>query len=247
MLCAAALAVASFALIAVVAVAQPANRLPVAVPGGPYHGVAGMPVTLDGSASHDPDGSVVAWVWQFGDGTQSASELPRTSKVFMQAGAQPVLLRVRDDRGAWSAPNGTTVQVGPGPSTVIVEGRELAAGSVTLEARLVTGVGLGIEGRNLTFSVGGRVAGHGTTNATGHGAVDWTPRRGGEQVLSVRFPGDASFLGAESNATLQVPEPPGAPTRTPAPGAPLAFLAAVACRALLRRRASGRGAFPQGL
>lgn len=45
----------------------PANLVPVAVPGGPYTGVKGTPMTVDGSASSDADGSTTDYRWSWGD------------------------------------------------------------------------------------------------------------------------------------------------------------------------------------
>jgi hypothetical protein len=43
------------------------NAAPVARPGGPYTGVKGTPVTVDGTASSDADGSITNFSWSFGD------------------------------------------------------------------------------------------------------------------------------------------------------------------------------------
>ncbi len=45
----------------------PGNVAPVANPGGPYTGVKATPMTVDGSASSDADGSITAHTWAWGD------------------------------------------------------------------------------------------------------------------------------------------------------------------------------------
>ncbi|MEA2386068.1 MAG: hypothetical protein QOJ22_242 [Thermoleophilaceae bacterium] len=65
------------------------------------------PVTFDGSASHDPDGSVVRYVWDF-DGNRrpdAQSTSPLISHSYRDKGRFAVTLWVLDDDGAWS---GTT-------------------------------------------------------------------------------------------------------------------------------------------
>ena len=46
-----------------------ASDPPVASATGPRTGRSGQPVTLDASTSADPDGTIVAYEWRFGDGT----------------------------------------------------------------------------------------------------------------------------------------------------------------------------------
>ena len=48
--------------------------------------------------SYDPDGSIVSWCWDFGDGTTSSDRNP--THVYTSPGTYTVTLTVRDDRGA---------------------------------------------------------------------------------------------------------------------------------------------------
>ena len=45
----------------------PANEAPIADPGGPYAGIVGQPVLLDGGESLDFDGTVAGYSWNFGE------------------------------------------------------------------------------------------------------------------------------------------------------------------------------------
>lgn len=69
------------------------------------------PVTLTnrfvGSRSNDPDGTIVAYRWDFGDGTQAAGET--IEHAFAQTGQFEVRLTVEDDRGATGSATKTVV------------------------------------------------------------------------------------------------------------------------------------------
>ncbi len=79
------------------------NQAPTANAGGPYAGRPNVPVALDGSRSWDPDGTVVSYSWDFGDGSQAVWDHPNTTHSYASAGNYTVTLRVVDDDDSYSA------------------------------------------------------------------------------------------------------------------------------------------------
>jgi PKD repeat protein len=71
---------------------------PVADPNGPYTGTIGSPVTFDGSGSVDPDGTILSYDWDFGDGNTGTGVSP--THVYASIGAYTVSLSVTDNDGA---------------------------------------------------------------------------------------------------------------------------------------------------
>ena len=73
----------------------------------------GEDVTLDASASYDPDGTVVYYKWDFdGDGNYDrTSENPTTVTSYSQAGSYDVKLKIIDDEEA-EATVTNTISVG---------------------------------------------------------------------------------------------------------------------------------------
>jgi hypothetical protein len=68
-----------------------------------------LAVELDASGSRDPDGRIVAWDWELGDGTVASGV--RIEHSYAQAGFHAITLRVLDDRGA-SASTTRIIEVG---------------------------------------------------------------------------------------------------------------------------------------
>ncbi len=83
---------ASFALI------NPDNILPTAVPNADTTG-GGAPLTvnLSGSSSNDPDGAIVAYHWDFGDG--SSADAADAAHTYTTPGIYDAVLTVTDDQG----------------------------------------------------------------------------------------------------------------------------------------------------
>ena len=71
-----------------------ANRAPVADPGGPYSGSTGVEIRFDGTASSDPDGDSLTYLWDFGDRTTGTGVTPAHS--YANSGVYEVSLVVND-------------------------------------------------------------------------------------------------------------------------------------------------------
>ena len=85
------------------------NAPPIADANGPYNGTAGIAVTFDGSASTDPDGTIVAYDWDFGDGNTGTGVSP--TNTYALAGTYTVTLTVTDDGGLTDAATSTATIV----------------------------------------------------------------------------------------------------------------------------------------
>ena len=62
--------------------------------------VAGLALSVDGSASSDPEGEALTYAWQWGDGTASVSGSPTAAHAYATGGNYTVNLTVTDPKGA---------------------------------------------------------------------------------------------------------------------------------------------------
>ena len=78
----------------------PTNQNPVAdaSAGSPYQGLVNEAILFDGSDSYDPDGGIVDWDWQFGDGNSLSGRI--VNHTYTKAGSYLVKLTVTDTQGA---------------------------------------------------------------------------------------------------------------------------------------------------
>jgi PKD repeat protein len=130
-------------------------------------GYAPLTITLDGSGSSDPDGSIVSWAWAFGDGTSGSG--PVVDHIYSAAGTYLAVLTVTDDLGA-TGTSQMTVRVTPAPTVSLrVESITLSTisvrngKSVTASIRIVDSNGLPVPGAAVTGVWTGAVSG--TTSA----------------------------------------------------------------------------------
>lgn len=93
---------------------QVLNRAPLAfLEAEPLEGEVDVPVRFDASKSTDPDGSISAYEFDFGDGSEVVnSTSPQVSHAFGRDGFFSVRLRVWDNRGDASEPATLTIKVG---------------------------------------------------------------------------------------------------------------------------------------
>jgi hypothetical protein len=103
----------------------PANRKPVADAGGPYSGTAGQSVTVDGSASSDPDAgdSIAEYEWDLdGDGQYDDAYIAKPQWTWNSAGTKTAALRVTDTHGATDIDQATVTVARPAVKTGEVRG-----------------------------------------------------------------------------------------------------------------------------
>ncbi len=91
----------------VVTVTGEPNTPPIANAGGPYHGLTHQVITFDGSLSYDPDGNIVNYTWEFGDGSIGYGVNP--SHIYIEGGNHTITLIVTDNNGLMNT--STTVAV----------------------------------------------------------------------------------------------------------------------------------------
>src|SRR4030095_820682 len=74
------------------------NRLPIAsFSVNPSQGSINTEITFDGRSSHDPDGKIKSYQWDFGDGSQASGAL--VVHKFQSAGTFGTKLTVTDNKG----------------------------------------------------------------------------------------------------------------------------------------------------
>ncbi len=83
------------------------NQAPIANANGPYTGNAGQAIAFSSGGSSDPDGQIIAYSWDFGDGSMSSSAF--VSHSYSTPGTYLVNLTVTDNKQAKSIVRTTAV------------------------------------------------------------------------------------------------------------------------------------------
>jgi len=87
-------------------------------PGGPYYGLINEPIEFDGSRSSDPDGFLIAYDWDFGDGSTGTGTKP--AHAYSVVGTYTVSLMITDNDGASSVCT-TTASIHHGEGTPVCD------------------------------------------------------------------------------------------------------------------------------
>ena len=110
------------------------NQPPIAViSANPLSGPAPLTVTFNGSGSTDPDGSVTAWYWSFGDGASGSGPVVNHTYTSIGTTYYPSLTVV-DNRGAstWIAGSPIVVNAPPPPAAPSLLTASISGASVVL-------------------------------------------------------------------------------------------------------------------
>ena len=112
-----------------VVAAASGNQAPSAVMAAmPTSGVAPLAVSFDGSSSFDIDGTLVTYVWNFGDGATASGAT--TSHTYSTSGTYAARLTVTDNQGATNFTT-TTIQVTVNPGTLPAAPTNLVATAIS--------------------------------------------------------------------------------------------------------------------
>jgi PKD repeat protein len=143
----------------------------------PTSGRAPLAVRFDGSASSDPDGSITAYAWAFGDGGTATGAT--AIHQYTKAGAQTAKLTVTDDSGATASSTQTiTVTLPPKLTSSKVSagkahaGKSFTASMTVKDAR----TGKGVKGTvSCTAKLAGNplAASHHSSSANGQASCTW--------------------------------------------------------------------------
>jgi len=159
----------------------------------------GNPITFDGSASSDPDGTIVSWTWDFGD-TQTGSG-PVVNHAYTAPGTYTVTLTIVDNESLSDTAT-TDVIVNPFPFATFTMGPSPAA-----PAQPVTFDGSGSSGNLVSYdwtfgdgnTASGAIVAHayaspGSYTVTLTVTDDQSQQDSEAQVLRVNAPPIASFV-----------------------------------------------------
>ncbi len=101
------------------------NQNPFADADGPYLGRKNFQVNFTGSGSFDPDGMIVSYEWDFGDGSPHGFG-ENVNHTYASGGTFDVILNVTDDQGFWTLDNTTADIQDMSPDPPFIGGAVLA-------------------------------------------------------------------------------------------------------------------------
>jgi PKD repeat protein len=96
----------------------PGNQSPLAIASGTVDPVTPFKVNFSSAGSMDPDGDIVGYLWNFGDGMTSIAQNPM--HIYATGGTKTVTLTVTDNQGATGSTNIQVTAVDPNDADKVV-------------------------------------------------------------------------------------------------------------------------------
>ncbi len=188
--------------------------IPVGVTGGPYTGVEGQPITVNGGGSGDFDGTVVGYSWDCeDDGVYDITGSSATGTcTYPDNGVYVARLLVADDEGNQNTVATTVVVNNVAPTGVSIGGATTGSEGVSLT---LTGTGTDVPADPLTFSWS---FGDGTTG-TGSTVNHTYANNGNFTVTLTVSDGDGGVVTTTSTVTVSNTAPTIDSVNVPATGA----------------------------
>jgi PKD repeat protein len=153
------------------------------------------------STSSDPDGTIAAYSWTFGDGTSSTAQNP--SKTYAAGGSYTVTLTVTDNQGALSAPTSKSVTV-TAPNQAPTANFTFSCSGLTCSFTSTSSDPDGtIASYNWTF-------GDGTSSTAQNPSKTYAA--GGSYTVTLTVTDNQGALSAPTSKTVTVTAPNQAPT-----------------------------------
>ncbi len=190
-----------------IAAGAPANQSPIAsLTLSPSSGRTPLTVAARGGGSSDPDGSIVSYRFDFGDGTIVGPQAADSALHVFTQGTWTVSLRVTDDKGATGTATQSITVLPPDRAPVVtapasVSVAENSALTINVTAQDPDGDAI----TSLTANLSGLPAGSGATfttqNANQSGTIQWTPGFTAAGTYSVSVTATNALSGT---ATIQI-------------------------------------------
>lgn len=152
------------------------------------------------------DQSTLAFTWNFGDGSPSASGGPNVTHSYATPGTYTATLTVCDSNGA-CASDARDVIVGKRATTLGYLGANTAtfATPTTVNASLTDELGQPVSGRSVSIQVGSAAAVSATTDGTGLASASFTPQVGaGTYSVASNFGGDSLYKPSAASGSMTV-------------------------------------------
>lgn len=186
------------------------NTAPKADANGPYSSTIGVAINFSSAGSNDPDGSIVRYSWDFGDGASSDSANP--AHTYAAAGTYEVRLRVTDNGGDRDRDS---------TNAVITEGGGNPPPVNTPPTAAANGPYAGTTGTAISFSSAGSTDADGTITSYawdfGDGANSSTANpthtyaTAGTYSVTLTVTDDAGDTGSDSTTAVVTDTTPPAP------------------------------------